>query len=629
MIKIRLIDFFDTIMYRKVSYGIMLEVWAKYIIDNFKINISTEEFVSFFRSSEHDLKKMKEPDLNQILEEQFRRLELYKGVFYSKKEEFMKLAFDSYISIEIDYQEVNKKALKTIADYKEKGDKVIIVSDFYLGKEWLEVFLKSKNILKYFDEIYVSCDYNMCKSNGTIYDFLLNKYKGDSYKISMEGDNKYSDYKIPKYKGITVLNKWIKKHEIRTSNFYVKGNKEIKIDDFAYILNSFCEKLYSEIVRKEIKEIYFMSREGFFLKSVFEQFLRLKGKGSNVVLKDFMISRHATYILSYDIKNDFKWYREYIGNHFAGKSSVKSFLEALDFQDEDIVHLKSIFANMNFDEVYELFEEDSFIKFIRTTHFREKYDELYRKRLGGFKKYIEYIKISNKDKIYICDVGWNASMQDFLHTLLKDVTIEGYYYGLDLKFGDCCEKNIKNGVVFFNYPYISEGFDWFRLNKFLIENLFMIPMGSVARYTEMEPYYELQKFEENNLFNIIKPVQDRILGKLVEIVIGNVVTNELNIQKQLLFSDNLEIYRLENAIYTYRVESFNGSLQGTQKPNRAITDKIINILKLKEKTMYSVKIALNKREKYKITHIYIRFLKHYSNIIDKIVRIYNKCRLNQ
>ena len=100
----------------------------------------------------------------------------------------------------------NCSLIKKINRIKSEGNKVIVLSDFYLGKEFFSNLFENKGITIVFDDILVSCDINANKSSGTAYQYFLDKYEISSKDCTMLGDNFYSDYYRAKQNGLCA--KW-------------------------------------------------------------------------------------------------------------------------------------------------------------------------------------------------------------------------------------------------------------------------------------------------------------------------------------------------------------------------------------------------------------------------------------
>lgn len=64
--------------------------------------------------------------------------------------------------------------------------------------------------------------------------------------------------------------------------------------NYCFLLYLYAERLYKELIREEIQDIYFLSREGEFLKKVFDLYLE-KIKDKSIHTHYLYVSRKATY----------------------------------------------------------------------------------------------------------------------------------------------------------------------------------------------------------------------------------------------------------------------------------------------------------------------------------------------
>jgi predicted HAD superfamily hydrolase len=113
-----------------------------------------------------------------------------------------------------DITKCNYELLNEIKRIKSQGNYVILLSDFYLGKDVVGDLLTNKlgeDAFNLFDEIVVSCDINANKSSGSSYQYILNKYKILPKNCLMTGDNILSDFIMAKKYGLKAR-LW-RKHE--------------------------------------------------------------------------------------------------------------------------------------------------------------------------------------------------------------------------------------------------------------------------------------------------------------------------------------------------------------------------------------------------------------------------------
>lgn len=83
----------------------------------------------------------------------------------------------------------------------EQGKDIIFISDMYLPENVIREVLKSCGIAV-FKSVYVSCEYNVSKKNGKLFDEVLNDIGVSARSIVHIGDNPWGDFIIPRTKGI-------------------------------------------------------------------------------------------------------------------------------------------------------------------------------------------------------------------------------------------------------------------------------------------------------------------------------------------------------------------------------------------------------------------------------------------
>lgn len=89
----------------------------------------------------------------------------------------------------------NSELRNEIIKNKKNEIPTFILSDFYLGREYLCALLEEKlGEHTLFDNIIVSCDINANKSSGTAYSYLVEEYGIVPQECLMTGDNFRSDY---------------------------------------------------------------------------------------------------------------------------------------------------------------------------------------------------------------------------------------------------------------------------------------------------------------------------------------------------------------------------------------------------------------------------------------------------
>ena len=113
---------------------------------------------------------------------------------YNVLKTYNNIDVDATIKIEWDYERslcyANEFMLSIIEELKAKNKIVVLTSDMYWPKEYLESLIKEKGFNKV-DNVYVSCDFEINKGNGCLQKKVIEDYKGK--KIIHVGDNYESD----------------------------------------------------------------------------------------------------------------------------------------------------------------------------------------------------------------------------------------------------------------------------------------------------------------------------------------------------------------------------------------------------------------------------------------------------
>lgn len=127
---------------------------------------------------------------------------------------------------ELDWEEMVLRSNPQMIDVynfaKSSGKKIVIASDMYLPTDFIKKVLE-KNGFSGFDRLYVSGDLGIAKANGTMYEAIIRATNVNPNKILHIGDNKYSDFTIPKSLGIQTF------LVPRIVEQYIKLNQKVKI----------------------------------------------------------------------------------------------------------------------------------------------------------------------------------------------------------------------------------------------------------------------------------------------------------------------------------------------------------------------------------------------------------------
>jgi HAD superfamily hydrolase (TIGR01549 family) len=116
--------------------------------------------------------------------------------------------FHSFMQYELDLESQVLRAnpkIKQIYDYaRQSGKKIIIASDMYLQKDFLEKILNREGFAGY-DRFYLSSDIGKLKGSGNMFRQIISEMDVLPEQIIHIGDNEWADYKVPKKLGIKAV----------------------------------------------------------------------------------------------------------------------------------------------------------------------------------------------------------------------------------------------------------------------------------------------------------------------------------------------------------------------------------------------------------------------------------------
>ena len=107
------------------------------------------------------------------------------------------------MAVEMEQLYPNNYLIDIISELRKNNVKIIIATDMYLPKGFIERLLE-KNKIKY-DYLYVSNDIQVRKSRGTMFKYIWNDLNINKKDLIHIGDNYRSDYLMPKLCGIKSI----------------------------------------------------------------------------------------------------------------------------------------------------------------------------------------------------------------------------------------------------------------------------------------------------------------------------------------------------------------------------------------------------------------------------------------
>ena len=374
--------------------------------------------------------------------------------------------------------------------------KIIITSDMYLPLDALKKILHKCGYTGY-DNIYLSSEIRLKKITGHIYPKISRDYNISNEKIIHLGDAIKSDYYMAKKMGVRAVllarnnsgaTKYCSYRDIDTNEkekyknlvSFIQNHISNQWDEyfqfgyeaFGPLLYGFSKWLIKEIQDKDLRKVFFFSRDGFIIQKAFNEIT-----GGNIANSYFYVSRRSLRVPQLWINPEI----EEVVDSFPQVTmlSMRAFLKniGLNFDDyRDILSEFGLHENDTFKR-HEIVNNKKLCKFYE--HIKDK---VVQNSLHEFNLLVEYMKQEGfEGNIAVVDIGWYGSLQYFLEKILKktnlNVKMNGYYIGLT--------KEARTGIITNSYVRDEENScscDSWRGFSGLIEYLFLAQEGSTKTY---------------------------------------------------------------------------------------------------------------------------------------------------
>lgn len=346
-------DIFDTLLGRKcflpkgIFFGVMKEIKASKELN----------FPDFFESDYPNIRMQAERNCREYVKKCIGNYEItFDAIFehmadvYSLNEE--QITFLKKTELDYEYEnsipiEKNVELLLELVDSKQK---VILISDMYLPKDFICKLLAKADKKLAELPLYLSSDTTVQKSTLLMYQYIYKTFDGWPFKEWHHyGDNINADVNVPKKLGI--LTHHIPCEKFNTYEDYLIANsssyemyliaaliRQYRLNwcttpqqYFAYAHVSAYMVPYvfycvEDALNKGFKTLYFIARDGYFLKKIADAYIAEKGYNLKTVY--LYGSRRAWRLASQVNSIDEDYFSNY--GSFTGVNDFESLLQALD-----------------------------------------------------------------------------------------------------------------------------------------------------------------------------------------------------------------------------------------------------------------------------------------------------------
>lgn len=419
----------------------------------------------------------------------------------------------------------------------QKHKIVLIVTDIYLPKNLIEEMLNKLQIQ--YDFLFVSSEERKTKHSGNLFQTVLAKIGCEPQKILHIGDNRESDYAVPRKLGITAIkiprddkiNLFIQKKSFKNHHGYANmcsfinnhsgyhnWNVVRRQSDLDYffqagyevqgpLLYGFVQWLEKQLKKQKIDKVFFFARDGQLIQKAYNT---LEGPIPNSYM---FASRRALIVPTLWMQPDLHDVIHTIT--FLEMEKIPSILKRIGLQSE---HYKNVFVKKQFSWTKEYNSRELF----NDPGFKSIYDSYIKPDMiisskNQYQNLVTYLnQINFKGKVAIVDIGWFGNMQRSLDKVVEKAQIpakvQGFYLGLN-PFSKVLSDDVAHGFLF-DRNYNIELFRIKRTFNALFEILFTADHGTTLGYQEkngkIAPVLDSWEYEKNELrsdYNKINAVQ--------------------------------------------------------------------------------------------------------------------------
>lgn len=392
---------------------------------------------------------------------------------------------------------------------KSSNKKILIITDMYLPLDIIVQMLEKTGYTGY-SRIYLSCEIKKTKMKGDLFRYVLNNELIDASEMLHIGDNIKSDIRNASQLNINTYHVKDKLLKIKgdlllenacsevLDNFLANTMSErfglfhkVGYACFGPMLFGFIQWIKESTKEKGIEKIFFLSRDGFIMKEVYE----LIKDATSVPCEYMYASRRALQGAAIHLNPSFE--NVMSSMFFPRKVTTSWILKRWGLNpDECKAELDSTSVTIEYSVDGNLVLDDEKIKKL----YYSLQNRIIEKSKQEFEAFITYLKeLDFSGKIAIVDIGWYGNMQNSLITMLENVDNEidvtGYYLGIvpeskyqiQYKMNGYLFQAKKNENLFYSFKYLNS----------LMELFFMAPHGSCKRYSKENDgmFVELDSFE--------------------------------------------------------------------------------------------------------------------------------------
>lgn len=441
--KLASFDIFDTTLIRKCGKPeniFYLLAHKLYPSDKAK----REDFFLWRKRAEGEARR-KVPGKDVTIDDIYNSEELKGFDEYSKKE-----LIEAEKSVEAEQLIANPAIKDIINKRREQGYTMCFISDMYMPSDFLKEVLLREGCIEKNEVVYVSCEWNARKSNGTLYKKLKKKLTPEEWihygdhpisdvrmarKNGLRGTKVITDFSVPESKIMQSCPRDISNEISCLVGLQRAARIHFGDDGFSNMAASFVAPAYISYVhwvieecREEgVKRLYFLSRDSYILQQIAKELPH-----EDIELKYLFVSRKSLLMPYMHNATAEKFLAVQDKKTIKGKD-VESLLDSLGTSKSELSSEYGI--TFRFNRITTKKEEETFLDSIfgKESKYLHTLNERAKEKRGLLNAYFKQEEVLDNGKTAMVDVGWLGTTRLMINSILND---EGYnetqffYYGV-------------------------------------------------------------------------------------------------------------------------------------------------------------------------------------------------------
>ncbi len=512
-------DFFDTLCMRKV-----LDSDVIFEMMDFQLQKEGINFYLYRKQAYAMARKAGIPTLEQI----YSCFQVLSGL----SDEMVNKIKEKEIETEKNFWVLRQDMVELYSYARESGKNIFIITDMYLSSEILCAFLDEHNIITDKGHFIVSCEYQMDKETGTLWEWFRKNMGTECGKVLHIGDNLQGDIINAQKHGIetmrilsakdmmrhTVFNRMLKwdlslwskltlgliGEKLFNSPFpggridqegrvILRNEQEIGYTGYGCLIRSFLGHILKCTKETGINKLLFCARDGYLLKQDFDELLRLSGKGCQkpetkyIKISRQLVRRAALF--------DEKAINDFANMPYRGsEKDFYRFRTGLTLGDD-----KEIEMPRDKELVKDTINDNKDIIMEESRKLRNNYLSYINKQIGGM-----------NENAALVDFGYSGSTQYYLSQILNK-PLRGFYLLADMDEENEYNRDQNKDSFIYDEEDPKGAKSLVSKSFLLLESVFTAPYGTYLSCDGNGDFETAEKTQNNIFFSDKERINEGIL----------------------------------------------------------------------------------------------------------------------